>query len=216
MRRNPGLALALCLCAILVTALLAASVPLPEPSPSPGSGESLPADPPDPPERTPQPSDGAPGGSLLRSLFLGGLVLVLAVAGVVLYRVVRPASPSVPPGDPTGDDDDRDADDQPLAAVAQAAGRAADRLEQPSTPTNEVYRAWEEMSRYVTVTDRRSTTPGEFAAAAIRAGMDEGDVQELTRLFEAVRYGGKPLTDEDERRAIALLRHIEATYGADQ
>jgi hypothetical protein len=42
--------------------------------------------------------------------------------------------------------------------------------------------------------------------------MDRGDVAELTRLFETIRYGGATPTEERERRAVEALRRIESTY----
>lgn len=101
------------------------------------------------------------------------------------------------------------------AALGRAAGRAADHIENAAPVDNEVYRAWREMTDLLDVSDPASTTPGEFAAAARDAGMAPGDVEELTRLFREVRYGGSDPTDEYERRAVAVLRRIEAEYAAD-
>jgi len=42
--------------------------------------------------------------------------------------------------------------------------------------------------------------------------MDEKDVRDLTRLFEAVRCGGHDPTGDDERHAVELLRRIEDAY----
>ncbi|WP_390215270.1 DUF4129 domain-containing protein [Halobaculum halobium] len=77
---------------------------------------------------------------------------------------------------------------------------------------NEVYRAWREMTGALAVDNPRSTTPAEFAVAAVDAGMDRDDVDTLTDLFEAVRYGAEPVTPEREREAVDALRRIEETY----
>lgn len=98
------------------------------------------------------------------------------------------------------------------AAVGRAAGEAADRIEGNADVTNEVYRAWREMTRYLDVKEPEASTPGEFADAAVETGMRPDDVYELTRLFEEVRYGGESPTEERERRAVEALRRIESEY----
>lgn len=108
----------------------------------------------------------------------------------------------------SGGDDDADGD---VAAVGEAAGRAADELDDAGLE-NAVYRAWEEMTDALEVPRAATTTPTEFADAAVEAGMSRGDVRELTDLFEEVRYGDRPVTDERERRAEAALRRIESAY----
>nr|WP_282594522.1 DUF4129 domain-containing protein [Halomarina salina] len=63
---------------------------------------------------------------------------------------------------------------------------------------------------------RETSTPGEFAAAAVDAGMSRDDVGELTRLFERTRYGGVAVDEGREQRATTALRRIERTYGDDR
>ncbi|MFB6104699.1 MAG: DUF4129 domain-containing protein [Halobacteriaceae archaeon] len=99
-----------------------------------------------------------------------------------------------------------------LQMLGQAAGDAADRIDQDGDADNEVYRAWREMTGYVDVDRPAASTPREFAAAATAAGMAEPDVAELTDLFEEVRYGGLPATEDAERRAVEALRRIEDSY----
>jgi hypothetical protein len=137
-----------------------------------------------------------------------GALLLLALAGSVLLLLVS-----------TGDDEEPlpDAEPEPpeetdVAAVGRAAGDAADRIEADADVDNEVFRAWREMTDHVAVGRPQSSTPGEFAAAAVDAGMDREDVTELTALFEDVRYGGEAATGEREERAVAALRRIEAAY----
>lgn len=105
------------------------------------------------------------------------------------------------------------ADPEPSTAVGDAAGRAADRIADETAVSNAVYRAWREMADRLDVAAPRSSTPGEFAEAAVEAGMDPEAVRELTELFEATRYGGAAPTDDRERRAVAALRRIEREYG---
>ncbi|MFB6253316.1 MAG: DUF4129 domain-containing protein, partial [Halobacteriaceae archaeon] len=99
-----------------------------------------------------------------------------------------------------------------LDAVGEAAGEAADRIEEAGNVDNEVYRAWKEMTSLLDIEDPETSTPGEFAIAAINAGMDRDHVETLTSLFEDVRYGGVDPTESDEQRAIEALREIEESY----
>ncbi|GAA5055889.1 DUF4129 domain-containing protein [Haladaptatus pallidirubidus] len=105
--------------------------------------------------------------------------------------------------------------EEDVAAVGRAAGDAADRIESDASVENEVYRAWREMTTHLDVSDPKSSTPGEFAAAAVEAGIAREDVTELTNIFEEVRYGGEDATGEREGRAVAALRRIERTYAED-
>ena len=100
-----------------------------------------------------------------------------------------------------------------VQAVGEAAGRAAERLEDDAETTeNTIYRAWREMTDALEVDRPRTTTPEEFADVAIDAGMAPDDVRELTWLFEEVRYGDVAVTDEREQRAREALRRIQETY----
>ncbi|KDE59322.1 hypothetical protein EL22_23200 [Halostagnicola sp. A56] len=108
-------------------------------------------------------------------------------------------------------------DDIEHAAVSEAAGRAATRIEAADDDVdNEVYRAWEEMTDPLEVDRPETSTPGEFADAAIDAGLAREHVTDLTRLFEAVRYGGVETTADMEARAVGVLREIETEYADDR
>jgi hypothetical protein len=99
------------------------------------------------------------------------------------------------------------------ATLGRVAGRAADRIEEGGTDVeNEVYRAWREMTRPLDVERPESSTPAEFATAATDAGVSRDDVDELTELFEQVRYGGYDPDAERESRAVDALRRIETQY----
>ena len=137
-------------------------------------------------------------------LVLFGLVLLGAAA--VVFRLT---------GDDVAGFDAGEGDAEPapdVAAVGRAAGRAADRIEADADLENAVFRAWREMTGGLDVDNPASSTPSEFAAAAVDAGMDRTDVTELTELFEAVRYGGLDPDEDRERRAVDALRNIERTY----
>ncbi|WP_436931099.1 DUF4129 domain-containing protein [Halosimplex halobium] len=131
---------------------------------------------------------------------------LLAALGVIYYAsasVDASVDPS-PPAEP--DAPDRE-------AVGAAAARAADRIDDHAGDAeNAVYDAWAEMTTALDVPDPATSTPGEFAAAATAAGMDEARVAELTDLFERVRYGSEPVTADHERQAVETLRAIQAAH----
>lgn len=144
-----------------------------------------------------------------RWLLVGAVLLGVIALGVVVHRLSLSGSDeggrgfSVPlisrPAQPETD----------LAGVAAAAGGAADRLTGEATVDNEVYRAWREMTAHLNVDRPEASTPGEFEAAAIEAGLAPADVRSLTRVFEAVRYGEAD-PDVHAAEAAAALRRIEA------
>lgn len=141
---------------------------------------------------------------------LFGLVIVLAVlASAVLFFAAGSTGESATP---TSDEIPSESGEPSIEAVARSAGAAADRLEADAELDNEIYRAWAEMTAHLEVRSPESSTPAEFADAAVDAGMAREDVEELTRLFEDVRYGGVEPTADRERRAIGALRRIERTY----
>jgi hypothetical protein len=111
--------------------------------------------------------------------------------------------------------EEEEEDEADTGALGRAAGRAADRIETGTGVENEVYRAWVEMTRHLDVDHPHSSTPAEFASAAVDAGIDPADVDELTTQFEAVRYGGESATEDRERRAVDALRRIEREYADD-
>lgn len=134
------------------------------------------------------------------------LLLVVALFGtVVAFLKTQPTNDQATPTESPS----REVD---TAAVGEVAGEAADRLRQESDIDNEVYRAWREMTELLDVSDPETSTPDEFAIAAVEAGMNEDDVQDLTRLFEDVRYGDVEPSAEREERAVAIFRRIETRY----
>ncbi len=145
-------------------------------------------------------------GTDIPIVVLGGIAVVLV--GVVALFVLSGGR-----SDPSKDEDldDQESIDE-LNAVGSAAGRAASQLAAGVDSMNAIYRAWAEMTDALEVSNPDTTTPGEFAEAAIQAGMDPDDVQELTRLFEAVRYGDEPPLPDRIDRAEGALRRIEAAY----
>lgn len=103
-------------------------------------------------------------------------------------------------------------EDVELDDFAAAAGRAADRIEEHNQDAdNAVYEAWVEMTELLDVDSPETYSPGEFADAAVDAGMDQADVRQLTRLFNEVRYGERDV-DSREDQAVDVLRNIESQY----
>jgi len=196
------------LLALVALAALSASVPLPEPGDAVAVGEGSgsdaePAQPPTPPS--------APGG--LRQVFLAALGLILVGSLFAVRRLLHGTTSEKPEfeAEPSPDSESTDTIDGTQAR--EEAERAAERIADTATDTvieNEVYRAWYGMTRALGARDPRSETPGRFADLAIRAGMDEDAVTELTALFNDVRYGERTLTDRDEERAVELLRRLAA------
>ncbi|WP_276260005.1 DUF4129 domain-containing protein [Haloglomus litoreum] len=138
------------------------------------------------------------------------VVLGLALIGAVVVIVRASGDEEVELETPASTEDPPETD---VSAVADAAGRAADRIEADADLENAVFRAWREMTADLPVDSPDTSTPAEFADAAVAAGMDRTDVAELTRLFEEVRYGDRPATDERAANATAALRRIERSYG---
>lgn len=74
--------------------------------------------------------------------------------------------------------------------------------------TNDVYRAWRDLSRAVGVTDQ-AHTPREVARRATERGFDEDAVDELTTVFREVRYSSHSPTAEQERQARAAAERLQ-------
>ncbi len=170
--------------------------------------------------RTQTPTGNVSGGSLgsaaetavsQPSTLLLVVLAVLLIAAIVLLYVA--SADDVVDAAIRDDEEEEEEDQQPdIAAVGRVAGEAADRIETGDAFDNEVFRAWAEMTEHLAVQHPESSTPAEFAGAAVDAGMDPDDVRELTDLFEEVRYGNREVTAERERRATDALRRIEESY----
>jgi len=136
------------------------------------------------------------------AVFFIAVVLALLVAGLYVQR--RDAATEAPPERIAGGSD--------RSQLASAAGDAADELELAGTDANAVYDAWARMASALAVDRPATSTPAEFAGAALDAGLDADDVSELTALFEEVRYGTAPPTAERAARAREALRRIEREH----
>ena len=147
-------------------------------------------------------------------LVLLTVVTAIFVGAFLLSNHREEDVPTDAPGEVI-DPDSRETADR-TGELAIAAGRAADRIETTDDVDNEIYRAWVAMTAPLDVSHPESSTPGEFAEAAIDAGMESEHVSDLTRLFEDVRYGHTEPTEQLESRARSVLRRIEETYAADE
>lgn len=76
-----------------------------------------------------------------------------------------------------------------------------------------VERAWAEMLRRSGARCAASDTPRECAAAAVAAGVDREPAEELTSLYERVRYGRRSVTPDHASRALGLLREVSRRPG---
>jgi len=141
------------------------------------------------------------------------LVAVAALLGLgaLAVAVARTPEDADDPDDPTAAAVDAD-EHEDVEDLRTAAGRAADRIERAAAVDNEIYRAWVEMTEHLDVEHPESSTPREFEAAAVDAGIDADVVAELTGLFERVRYGDEPPTEATEARAVDALRSMEDAY----
>ncbi|AEH35384.1 DUF4129 domain-containing protein [Halopiger xanaduensis] len=144
-------------------------------------------------------------------LFVLSVITAIFVGGLLVSRRGGNSESDAPPVV----ENEPDESGTEAAAVGSAAGRAADRIDGAATDVdNEIYRAWKEMTALLEVDRPDSSTPREFATAAVEAGIDREYVGELTRLFEEVRYGDVETTSEMETRAVDVLRRIEDEYAA--
>ena len=104
-----------------------------------------------------------------------------------------------------------------LGDIAQIARMSLAQLAAGRQWTDVVTQAYARMTD--TVRARRGiqrepwSTPREFAARLVHTGLPVSSVDELTRLFESVRYGGRLSDDMAARRAAACLDSILRACG---
>ncbi|WP_330630265.1 DUF4129 domain-containing protein [Halocatena halophila] len=182
-----------------VLLLFGGSSSLTRPTPAPGSTAT-----------TPGGTGGVGGGSgsatvLPEPLLVAGVVLAVVVGALVfiLYGTDRFGSLTIPTPSgqsataPTESTITGTPDEQPVAEYS------------PETPSeNAITEAWRSMATQLSL-PLETTTPREFAEAAIEAGMDPAAVETLTDLFEATRYGTESATSAREQRAIDAHRRID-------
>jgi hypothetical protein len=105
-----------------------------------------------------------------------------------------------------------------LAQLADEAQAALSELQAGGDVSNAVLRCYREMSRVLNeqrgIARPRDMTPREFEQQLAAVGLRDGHIQQLTRLFERVRYGAGRTGEREEREAIDCLAAIVQTYGA--
>ena len=99
-----------------------------------------------------------------------------------------------------------------LAQLAREAQDALDALQAGADVKDTVMRCYFEMSRVLSeqrgVRRAETMTPREFERRLRGVGLPEAHIEQLTRLFEGVRYGARVPDKEEERQAIACLAAI--------
>jgi hypothetical protein len=123
------------------------------------------------------------------------LLLAAAIVGLVWALWLRLRPPESPL--------------EQLAGEAQGALRA---LQAGADLRDTILRCYAEMSRAVSaergLRREAAMTPREFERRLAEAGLPGAPVRQLTRLFEAVRYGAWTPGAEEERQAVACLNDI--------
>jgi hypothetical protein len=103
-------------------------------------------------------------------------------------------------------------DKDSLEKIAKVARSSIRELSSGSDTTDAIMNCYFRMSAVVAdsrnLHRRDSMTPAEFAARLERAGLPGEAVSRLTRLFEAVRYGGHRSAQKDVNEAVACLNVI--------
>lgn len=99
-----------------------------------------------------------------------------------------------------------------LDQLAQEAQQALDALQAGADIQDTVIRCYVEMGRVLDeqrgLRRAEAATPREFAQQLQEAGLPEAQIEQLTRLFEAVRYGSKVAGEQQQRQAIDCLAGI--------
>lgn len=75
-------------------------------------------------------------------------------------------------------------------------------------PATEIDRLWLRVVRYLDLEDPETTTVTEASHRAIETGLDPDGVRELADVFEEVRYGDRPASEERRRRALESYRQL--------
>lgn len=104
-----------------------------------------------------------------------------------------------------------------LELLVQEAQTALNELEAGGNVRDTIIRCYVDMSRVLHkargVTRKDAMTPREFEHVLENAGLRDEHIQQLTRLFERVRYGATRAGAREEGEAVACLSAIVATYG---
>lgn len=100
-----------------------------------------------------------------------------------------------------------------LGREGSDGGNGQRRMVLDTDSENDVYVSWSDMVERAGVEDVRTKTPSEIAESAKEAGLNPEAVDELTDVFEEVRYGEGEPTAEQEERARKAFERIERSNG---
>jgi hypothetical protein len=104
-----------------------------------------------------------------------------------------------------------------LEVLAHEAQFALDELQSGEDFRDVILRCYYEMARAVDrhrgLRRKSGMTPREFEVRLVALGLPEQPVCQLTRLFEAVRYGARQMDQTAERQAAECLHAIVAASG---
>jgi len=78
----------------------------------------------------------------------------------------------------------------------------------PPADDNLVFEAWDDLLSDLDVDRPETLTTRECADAAAAAGFDREEIDRLRLDFEAVRYGGRPVTDDRRNRARTARKRL--------
>ena len=120
--------------------------------------------------------------------------VLLALAGAAFYLYLRFLRPT------------------PLQEIAQDAQEALDDLYAGADINDTIKRCYVDMSRTLSATRgiqrHEAMTPRQFEQRLGELGLPNKEVEQLTRLFEQVRYGNKQPNPQQETQAINCLSAI--------
>lgn len=103
----------------------------------------------------------------------------------------------------------------PGQQLAEQAGQAVKEIEAGAELSDVILRCYHQMER--TLADNRGLarpdqeTPSEFAGELVAQGLPEAPVRQLTRLFEAARYGSLEMNYDSQQAAVKCLTAIQRT-----
>jgi cbb3-type cytochrome oxidase subunit 3 len=146
------------------------------------------------------------------SVALASIAVAVFVLGVVTFLAVRWFAYRGVVEQQRAERDDLTAAQQ---ALADQASETALQIRRGRSPEGEVIRCYREMDRLLS--KRRELkpaclTPREFAASLRDLGIQSRHIQQLTELFEFVRYGNRDDSTLAEQ-ALTCLDALRSTYG---
>ncbi len=104
-----------------------------------------------------------------------------------------------------------------IELLAKEAQKARENLQAGGDLRNVILRCYYQMAQILQVQRgilrKHAMTPREFERSLIELGLPGEPIDQLTQLFEAVRYGAKDLGNKAELRAIACLDAIVKAGG---